>query len=566
MFLIIPIISWGGRKLNKTRQELRKGLILTPEKFKCSDICWHGGVKFYQIDKMPDSVKWWFSCLGFLRLLILNNKLTCSDERICRLIVKDFFSNNGSITNNSFSRAWDGHAVALRAGVLLDIYNGSLDKKYLEPIIFDHMLFLEDQKNFQGHWNHGVDQSISLIQLADFLNNKRALKTGVNRLFDSLSVLVDDEGATIEQSIHYQLYNYKQLGRAIGLLEKLNESSFNEFLAELKRRRLLMGEFLAHATKPDGHYFEIGDTPAQRAEVIDDDSALYAATQGQGGEAPKDNIKIFKSGYIFGRSGWGKGVQLKDESAYAIRFGAPRKIHGHFDHLSLLYHSKGIDILRDGGFHGYTDDSTRHYLRSASAHNSITASHPLIKANPSYSKLLDHTINKDFSKFSLASSPYNGVDFKRTLIFISNPEVIVVLDSILCDRNISVNQRWHFGDNILLERTVSNSVVSKDKLLEVTQHYPIDRLSVYNSMDSDNPSCVAGENMYETSRSPLIISERSGKNVTFLTTFSIANDGKHPEIVDKRLGNNGIRRSLVIKGKFKKTRINFFENGTLSVI
>lgn len=346
--------------MQEIRRKLRNGYIVPPEKYGISEISWRNGIDYESLSDAPESFKWWLSCLGFLKLLMTSEKFSDSDAEIVKFIIEDWAKHSGK-----FSRTWDGHAVALRVEVLVETVYRMEESSWLSSILDEHLDYLVLERNFQGNWNHGIDQARSLIRISALLRNEAAKELGLNRLIDALNVVVDDEGVTVEQSIHYQLYNYKQIKMCVELLESIGLDP-NDHLKDVLKRFQLMPVFLAHATKPDGFYFEIGDTPVERAEVIPGTFAEYAASMGKSGQRIKDRVKVFEnSGYIFGRSGWGEaGRAFTQESAYSIRFGPSRKIHGHNDHFSLIYISRGREIIRDGGFHGYTDDSVRKYLRA----------------------------------------------------------------------------------------------------------------------------------------------------------------------------------------------------------
>lgn len=499
------------------RQKLREGTIPAPAKFGEYSFDWHAGLDPEPVTKMPESVKWWLSCLGFLRALFDGDTLSDSDARICRQIIEDWHHKNPEATALN-TRYWDGHAVALRAIVLVDVFQRHPDNSYLESIIWDHLHFLADGKNFQGNWNHGVDQAHALLIVANHLDDKRSKSIALSRLAEALDAIVDDDGVTIEQAIHYQLYNLKQIGAAIELVSGMENGA--ALVHSLQERRELMKTFLAHATKPNGKYVEIGDTPTQVAENLVGSDAEYAATLGARGSPPAETVRVYNAGYIFGRSGWGGTRPFTEESHYSMRFGHPRIVHGHNDHGSITYFRRGRDVLRDGGFHGYTDDQTRLYLRLAEAHNTVTIIDPKMKFIGRETRLVEQQIKDTYQLFSIVLNQYNGVVHTRTVVFSSYPEGIVVLDLVESSQTVTAQQRWHFGESLRLSRTPDGRVQAADGSVEVRQSDPYDELKIFNVEDPENPSIVATEKHYETTKCPLMVTERTGRRISFSTIFS----------------------------------------------
>lgn len=550
--------------MKESRKKLRNGFICPPGKYRVNEVFWKNGIDYDALEFWPESAKWWLSCMGFLKVLFVDEFLSSSDENICRFIIEDW-DKKQPMHSPSFSRAWDGHAVAMRSEILVQVAKRSRDNKYIDRVLKEHINFLAEENNFQGNWNHGVDQANSLIQLSEYVGFEKEKEIGVRRLEAALDAMVDSEGVTIEQSVHYQLYNYKQLEKGIEILKKINGKKKNSLILSLMERRGKMATFLAHATRPDGSYVEIGDTPRQKAEVLINTDAEFSSTLGNVGFAPLEKIKIYNAGYIFGRSGWGEDRDFENESHYVVRFGPPRIVHGHNDHGSILYYTKGRTILRDGGFHGYTDDSMRRFLRQVEAHNSIAVSHPSLRFKGRDTKLVSSQINGGWQKFVLFGSPYDGVTHKRTIVFSRTPESIVVIDEIISSREVMVDQKWHFGNGCSLLKRNQSSFLCSDGLFEVKQHYPFDEVVFFNENDSNNPYLVAGQDMYETETCTVLLTKRKGKRVSFLTTFSFLSSGLLPRAEDKKGGGSNIRRLLSVYDDLSSFRVSFLESGGVFV-
>lgn len=536
------------------RSRFRGGWITPPDKFGVAEIGWHGGVDYASLEKNPESLKWWLSCFGFLKLVCTSDRLSESDDNICKTVILDWYSKNRQ-DKPALSRSWDAHAVALRTESFLEVARRALDASWLNPILFEQMQFLSAPENYQGNWNHGVDQSRALILVAKYLKSDDNLKLGISRLRAALDEIVDDEGVTIEQSVHYQLYNFKQIETCLKILHNNGVSA--DLLKDVGDRQSLMPDFLAHATTPVGSYFELGDTPWQKAIPIDGTSAEYAATMGQSGPIPRDKVKVYSAGYIFGRSGWGTVSPFSNEAAYAIRFGSPRMLHGHNDHLSIVYWCGGQQVLRDGGFHGYTDDPQRNLLRLAEAHNCLVPVDKNLRFKGCETELVDYQINDDWQIFRLVSRPYDGVELDRSFLICPGAGALIVSDKVHCDVALTFEQRWFIGDGLRLEQTGDGRIEEAGGAFFFNQHYS----AKTTHLNPDNAGLLlAGKKMYELERCASIHCQNSGTDIRFLSSFAFGAIGYRPLVYYENRETSEFP-DLVIEGVDGLMRFQVLQDG-----
>lgn len=516
------------------RRVLRRGHILVPEKYNVEPIAWQGGIDFTELNSGSESFKWWLSCLGFLRVFANADQLSEEDEAICAAIIQDWVEHNQR-ESPAISRAWDAHAVAYRTDSILDIAVRVDDSQWLDSILRDHMHFLADDKNYQGNWNHGVDQSKSLINVAERLGDDEAQQLGLTRLETAMLSIVDDEGVTIEQAVHYDYFNYQQLEKCISYLE--DHPGGAATMAKLRGRLEKMPHFLAHATRPDGTWFEIGDTPIEKAGSIPGTIAEYAASQGESGPKPEEIAKIFSAGYIFGRSGWGEGRDFAEESAYSLRFGPGRLIHGHADNLSIRYVSRGIELIKDGGFHGYTDDENRAWLRSQSAHSTVIASRGRKKSTTRPSEVTHSRIEQDWQSYTIASNPFERTHVIRSVYFEFDPDIMIVWDRLASFLPTPFEQRWILPPSIDLQASGKVIRGSGASSLLVTQHLPVKEVKVFNADDAGAP-LAATKILHELEPNASIQYKLQGREREFLTVFEFNSISNTPEIslIEERQG------------------------------
>jgi hypothetical protein len=519
------------------------------------ELPWRQGIDYVQLEAAPESYKWWLNCLSFLRHL-LAGEFGPSDRAILRCIVTDWVRKNPPQAPSS-SRAWDGHAAALRTRVLSNaLLQG---EAWLGGLLEEHAAFLAAEENYHGHWNHGVDQSIALVDVALALERADLARVGADRLVGALSTVVDEQGATIEQAVGYQLYSYHQLAAAA---ERLKAVGVVSSVTERWRRMPL---FLAHATRPDGRYFCLGDTGTRAAAVIPDTPAEYAASQGQRGPAPEQCVAVYEqAGYAFGRSGWGRRRPFAQESAFALRFGPQRAIHGHHDHTSVCYFSRGTEILRDGGFHGYPKDGTRMHLRSSEAHNVVTCTDPSRKRLNPHTVLSRRVVDPRLCHFQMSDVPSAGVKRRRDVVVFFEPECILVMDRLEADSPSTFQQVWHFGQQCELSALDGTSY--RDHRLGFTVHQigRVDHLE-YLPEGSGRPLALcAGEAMFDTCFAPTLVATQRARVVEFLTVFAFDDANRPLQVNSQRDWRWRARRRWRISSATQVARVTELADGELA--
>ncbi|KAB1640835.1 heparinase II/III domain-containing protein [Gulosibacter chungangensis] len=530
---------------SETRKNLRRGHITVPEKYQVAPIAWRDGLDYEELNKGSESFKWWLSCLGFLRVFANADQLSEDDEEVCLAIISDWFAHNPQ-TSPAISRAWDAHAVAYRTDSLIDIAERVSNSTWLDELLEEHKAFLALEDNFQGNWNHGVDQAKSLINVAERLKDASAQQIGLTRLEGAMLSIVDDEGVTIEQAVHYDYFNYQQLDKCISYLD--GHPGAENTIARLRERMQKMPDFLAHATRPDGTWFEIGDTPIEPAGSIPGTIAEYAATQGANGPRPDETVRTFSAGYIFGRSGWGESREFAEESAYSIRFGPGRLIHGHADNLSLRFVSRGIEIIKDGGFHGYTDDENRAFLRSQAAHSTIIASRGRKKSTTKPSELTFSRIEPQWQSFTINANPFEHTYVTRSIYIEFDPDIVVVWDRLRSRSRTPFEQRWIINPEFRLTQRRDAVTGIGPTPFVATQHLRVpfrgQSSGVINANETDAP-LGATETLIELTRNGLIQHKQTGLTGEFLTVFEFGTEEPNVRFTSRRTGLAAASRHLV---------------------
>lgn len=330
---------------------------------------------------------------------------------------------------------WGGHAVAIRAAslsVLSELYPE--DEWLYEAITYHGQWLLE---HFDGYWNHGLSQALALMIVGGRLSNEEMLDTGAKRAVACLEVMIDKEGAINEQAPEYSNYIERLRSTAVDALEMFDAPGAEK----LKAKQRPLEEFIAHSLTPAGTFVEVGDSMPRRPEYVRGGALEYALSNGvTGPEIPR--VKVYDAGYIFGRSGFGQRRPKDLESYYTLRFGPPRQIHGHFDHLSLTYWDRGRNIIVDAGHPGYVRGPLRSYAQSRLAHNVLSVrgkEHDVEAA----SRLVDYQIEESWSAFDLEDTAWEGLHWNRSACFVDCGP-FVVSDSLEPTRTVEyAEQRWN---------------------------------------------------------------------------------------------------------------------------
>ncbi|MBB6565075.1 heparinase II/III domain-containing protein [Kribbella sandramycini] len=328
--------------------------------------------------------------------------------------------------------------LCLRQAVLKNLKVTTLPSSYawLDAALINHAKFMV--ANWGGPGNHGTDESIALFGVGCTLNRSDYKKTAQDRLAKGITTAIDAQGATNEQATGYAQFNYTLWGRAEAALQNCGVNPGTT----IKARRALLGTFIAHATTPLGMLHQIGDTEYVKTNNAAGSPFEYAATQGKAGKAPADRVKIYSAGYVFGRSGWGSPqTPFASESAYSLRFGPKRALHGHSDHTSLTYQARGRDILIDPGYAGYANKTWRAWLTGPAAHNVMTTP-KLADTNP-VTKLTRSAVKPTNDFYELSDAPAAGVTRVRSVLVLRKPDVLVTLDRATAKTSQQFQTLWH---------------------------------------------------------------------------------------------------------------------------
>lgn len=552
--------DWNHRNLKPELSALRNGYILVPPRYGKEPIPFRDGVNWSVLDG-NETASWWLNNFKFLRPLLISRGER--DLKTAASILKDWVNSN-PVDKPSSSRAWDGHSAAIRAEHVACL-GMHLREDWIEEAGRQHAEFLSDEENYQGNWNHGLDQNIGLLSLGYAFQKEAWVSLARSRSIAAISEMVDWQSVSIEQAVKYHFYNYVRFQDCERMFKACGAPLPDNTLSRVEH----MTEFVAHATKPDGTWVCIGDSTDDLSERqrLKGTDAEFALSKGASGQRPRNRFAVYHAGYVFGRSGWGEERRFEGEAYYTVRFGPGRVIHGHNDHTSLTYYSRGRDIIIDGGFHGYAPGKWRDYLRSPLAHNVVCTPDKARFQWNEKTKLTDLRIEQDWQSYRMDDAPYGDTARFRSVLFIQKPfEAIVVLDSIT-GASHQYEQLWHIDPSFDLSAS-KDGVVGETSDIKLAMHqlWPTDEIEIVTGRE-DPVQGWAGFGEADLRPIPTIVSRRKGRSATFLTVFTIGSSKGEPAIVSqRRVSGKKWPREITIDADGQRASISISGENTLAVI
>ncbi|MGW6279280.1 heparinase II/III domain-containing protein [Kribbella sp. NPDC055071] len=423
--------------------------------------------------------------------------------------------------------------ICLRQAILSAFHVSQLPLNYtwVDKALLEHAQFL--QRHYSGDWNHGTDESIALFGVGCTLGRRDLKQIAANRLTTAIKTSIDTQGSTNEQSTGYAQFNYALWGRAADVLQKCGVDPG----PTINARRRQLATWLALATNSLGNLPQIGDSEVVTTNPVPGTVLEYAGSHGMQGIRPTQRVGIFDAGYIFGRTGWGEKRTFAQESTYSIRFGPSRRRHGHDDHTSITYTSRGRDILVDGGHAGYKGDTWQDWVKSEFAHNELTVA-STANDHPD-TKLVRSSVGPTSEFYELHDTLGSGISRTRDVLVLKDPDLMVVLDRGSSTSSQEYETLWHLpsdqnvvvnGNGSAVARKPGDSV--KTTLLQIPFQQETTPIQVvtgqsapiqgwhYQTIDKRDPAPVVKFTRSARTASILsvIVPSRANAAVTYTTT------------------------------------------------
>lgn len=352
-------------------------------------------------------------------------------------LLKDWLASNPR-SSRATLMSWNDMTAGMRASVLACATRDLGRPAWLLAGIRSHGTALADPAFYADHGNHALNQVIGLVDVACVLPLASWKTLAVKRMTALVVESIDAEGASNEQSIGYQLYNYAQYERARRHLVACGLAVPSAFT-----RVARMPEFLAHATAPDGKYVQLGDTDLQAAKAIDGTAAEFAATAGTTGPRPTTTIRRYAAGYLFARTGWGDVRPFASETHLTMRFGPGVAFHGHPDGQSLTLSARGRRLLVDPGKYTYTAGPWKAYFESRAAHSVVVVDG--LRYDLSRATAIATITRPEFLYATATNSGYAGVSNRRRVVWSRAADYLIVDDALAAPVMRTYRQTWHLA-------------------------------------------------------------------------------------------------------------------------
>ncbi|MEU7892515.1 heparinase II/III family protein [Nonomuraea sp. NPDC049152] len=337
--------------------------------------------------------------------------------------------------------AWAEHPIALRAPALVCL-SKHVNAPWLKESLAQHAKVLGDDRLYEWGHNHGIDQDIALLGIGCRLGDKRWQDHAIKRLTKTVRLDIDSQGALMEQAPRYAIYVHDRLKVAMDNLKDCGR----KVPGEISKRWGRLGGFIMHSTRPNGYMVPIGDGGADHEPT--------------GFANPSEKTKVFKAGYVYGRTAWNK----PESAFYSIRFGPGVKFHGHEDHLGVTYYAQGRDVLVDTGFHSYESTPYRYWTMSPEAHNVPTVVGARFRPRTA-TKLARTSYDKDRQRYQLTDKAY-GVSRTRSVLVNHDQDVMAVLDTAGGGKKVS--DIWRFDSALKVVSNAGGKVVLGDGKFRVS--------------------------------------------------------------------------------------------------
>ncbi|NUR92703.1 MAG: hypothetical protein HOY71_52260 [Nonomuraea sp.] len=385
-----------------------------------------------------------FQSLRWMGTLVVAYEDTGEEQYLDRAkeIAKDWVAKNRRGASGTKPYVWKDHPVSLRSQALVCLSMHVKDA-WLKDSLKEHAKLLSDPRLYKKGHNHGMDQDIALMGIGCRYGRTDWANLAAKRLTGTVKLDVDSQGALMEQAPRYAVYVYGRLQVAMDNMKACGR----KVPSEIAKRADALKDFVAHATQPNGFMAPIGDGDAETEPKMD---------LGK----PSDPVKVYKAGYVFGRTEWGK----PESAFYSIRFGPGLKFHGHEDHLGVTYYAKGRDILVDGGFNSYEKSAYRYWTLGPTAHNIPTVVGARFRPRTA-SKLLKSRLGDQSQSFKLGDQAY-GVTRTRTVLVNHGDDFMAVLDSASGGKKIQ--NLWRFDPSLKVVSKSGGRVVLADGKFRVT--------------------------------------------------------------------------------------------------
>lgn len=484
---------------------------------------------------------------------------TTQDEKYIKAAEKFIKSWNDYVESSGKKNryTWYDHSVAERTENLIyfSILYKNLNKsqsKWIDEIIRNNAEWLSDDANYTEKHNHGIFQDGALIKAGYFLNDKKYIEKGVDRIDKQFSYAFPNKHVHIENSTGYHIGIISYIKRFSDFLSSVNNSYTNTAL-EYYNGAL---DYLVFVTKPNLALPLLGDTIGSEgsgsSKMLTDfkkygnDQLNYIGSMGKSGVNPSELFKVyFDDGYAVFREHW-RSADFNQSTWLLFKAGYLSSTHKHADDLSFVLYSKGHDIFIDPGMYNYMlGNEINDYTRSTAAHNSIIVdnqSYSVSMYNSSKVGLFSYNNENGYSSVTGYNNIFNGVNIDRIINYLDGNNFLIV-DDISSDSNHLYTQNFHLSNDVTIVDIDNNHAILKIK--DTNYYVLLQQLAEVNNMenysgdkDPDHLSYISkGLNKVENTNT--ISFEKRASSTKFVTSIRIVDKERLENYLNKPPSYNG---------------------------
>lgn len=405
-------------------------------------------------EKYGDSYQLYIHSLRFVNELLITYETTKEVKYLDK--AKEYIENwvHFSSENTGSNMVWYDHPTAQRIQVIIyylylskDIHE--IDETKYINILKYHSMFLADNKNYRKN-NHGLMMDRSLMILGNILKDDFIFNIGYYRSIETFWYSFSYTGLHLENSpeYHNMVTNmYLELQKYLSLSGKTYGSTI---VAIISRATALKNIF----TKPNKIIPSLGDS-------------------GNG------LTKINKNYENFIDYEAGLAIIQEDKNEFFLTFisGYATITHKHIDDLSFTLFYKGKDFFVDPGKYSYSKHPYRRYVKSFKGHSGIyinNTNYKITDKNRLVKKvyLNHHFENVNYTLVKGTNESYAEGDLSRTILYIKEFQVTIIIDEIKANKNISVLHNFNFHHKVetIKLNEYSYKLINGDVALKLVNH------------------------------------------------------------------------------------------------
>lgn len=197
--------------------------------------------------------------------------------------------------------------------------------------------------------NHGLMANLALLHSADLLARSDLRDAAVERLRVAIDTSFTAQGVSIEQSTEYHrevVAMWSAAALEVRGIGGAGPVALADHIDVVVARARSAYQFLV---APDGYPVALGDLQAPRTTPVPQRYTSFVDSY---------------AGVLSSRWSW-----VAPNDFWTMRFGPGRRMHGHFDRMSVVWWATGRPVVVDPGTATYTASAARTWSQSAVAHS-----------------------------------------------------------------------------------------------------------------------------------------------------------------------------------------------------